>query len=724
MALRKTVVAEPLDLLETALGELQLVPFPHHPLHELVTEAMDGAVVAEAGHGPAQSVRLGGAESGTHDGDLHRLFLEEGHAQGLLQNLAQTFRRVLHRLQAFAPAQVGVDHVPLDRSRPHDRHLDDQVVEGGRLQPREHRHLRPALDLEHADRVRPLDHPVDPRVLRGHVPQGVADAVVRFQQLEGAPDAGEHAESQHIHLDEPQRLEIVLVPFDHRAVLHGGVLDGNDLAQRPAGDDEPAGVLGQVAGEAVEFAGQLQGQAQAPVLRIETFLPGALLAHRLRPARGHGEQPVDRVLAQPHGPAGVAQGTAGAVGHHRRRQPGPFAAVLAVDVLDDLLAALVLEIHVDVGHFAPFGRDEALEQQVDAARIDRGDLQAVAHRRVGGRATSLAQDAHAAGGPDDVGHGKEIGGVFQFADERQFVFERRPHPGRNALRIAPGRAFPGQGLEFLLGRAAFVHHLLGVLVAQLSEGEATALGDLHCIGQGTGMIAEEGGHPRGGLEMAFPVGREAPAGGVDGAALADAGEQVVEPTPLRDVLVHVTGRDQGHAFRFREGGEGRQATDVVAPVDAGGGQVERRAQPRPVPRQPFGETGSGHFGCQGDEDLLPGRFHYILAVEPTLSLGSAPASPGDQAGQAAVALPGDGQAEQGRPVLEVEAGAGDEAQLRLAGGVVGAHDPRQGVAVGESQSAVAQGMRPLHQFLGLGGAAQEREVAGDLEFRVVALPGC
>ena len=54
---------------------------------------------------------------------------------------------------------------------------------------------------------------------------------------------------------------------------------------------------------------------------------------------------------------------------------------------------------------------------------------------------------------------------------------------------------------------------------------------------------------------------------------------------------------------------------------------------------------------------------------------------------------------------------------------MGAHDPCQGVAVGERQGAVAQGMRPLHQFLRLGGAAQEREVAGDLEFRVAARPG-
>ena len=44
-------------------------------------------------------------------------------------------------------------HVALDRAGAHDGDLDDEIVEGPRLQPRQHVHLRPALDLEHADRV-------------------------------------------------------------------------------------------------------------------------------------------------------------------------------------------------------------------------------------------------------------------------------------------------------------------------------------------------------------------------------------------------------------------------------------------------------------------------------------------------------------------------------------------------------------------------------------------
>src|SRR3546814_1927816 len=59
-----------------------------------------------------------------------------------------------------------------------------------------------------------------------------------LQEIEGPADAGEHAQRQHVHLDEAQSLQVVLVPFDDRAVRHGGVLDGHDLLQRMAGDDE------------------------------------------------------------------------------------------------------------------------------------------------------------------------------------------------------------------------------------------------------------------------------------------------------------------------------------------------------------------------------------------------------------------------------------------------------------------------------------------------------
>ena len=126
---------------------------------------------------------------------------------------------------------------------PHDRHLDDEIVEAARLQARQHVHLRAAFHLEHADRIGPAQHVVDGRIIARHVGQRHRQTVMLFQKLEGLADAGQHAERQHVDLQQTQRGDVVLVPFDEGAVVHGRVADGHDLDQRTARQDEAADVL-------------------------------------------------------------------------------------------------------------------------------------------------------------------------------------------------------------------------------------------------------------------------------------------------------------------------------------------------------------------------------------------------------------------------------------------------------------------------------------------------
>ena len=111
------------------------------------------------------------------DRDLHRLLLEDRHAQRPPEDPLQLVGRAMlgvgagegHRLLALPALEIGMDHVALDRPRPDDRHLDHQIVEAARLEPRQHVHLRPALDLEHAERIALAQHVVDLRLLRGTV---------------------------------------------------------------------------------------------------------------------------------------------------------------------------------------------------------------------------------------------------------------------------------------------------------------------------------------------------------------------------------------------------------------------------------------------------------------------------------------------------------------------------------------------------------------------------
>ncbi len=112
------------------------------------------------------------------------------------------------------------------------------------------------------------------------------------------------------------------------------------------------------------------------------------------------------------------------------------ASIVPINVLDHLLAPLMLEIDVDIGRLAAIGGDETLEQQAAVARIDIGDAQAVADRRVRRRATALTENVLAAGISDDGMDGEKIGRVIELADQRQLMVERLADIVRNAFGIA------------------------------------------------------------------------------------------------------------------------------------------------------------------------------------------------------------------------------------------------------------------------------------------------
>ncbi len=150
MAFRKAVAAESFELGERFLRELPLVASVDHPFDQLLLERGDAARELEGGHGLAEHVGLAWREARAFDRDPHGLLLEERHPERLAQHLLKLGLQIVDRLQAFAAAEVGVHHVALDGTGPDDRDLHDEVVVGSRLQPRQHRHLRTAFDLEGA----------------------------------------------------------------------------------------------------------------------------------------------------------------------------------------------------------------------------------------------------------------------------------------------------------------------------------------------------------------------------------------------------------------------------------------------------------------------------------------------------------------------------------------------------------------------------------------------
>ena len=101
-----------------------------------------------------------------------------------------------------------------------------------------------------------------------------------------------------------------------------------------------------------------------------------------------------------------------------------IAAVLALDVLDDLAAAVHAEVDIDIGHGDALRIEEALEEQLVLERIDVRDLHAVGDERSGGGATAGTYgNSLLAGVADKVPDDHEIAGKLHVLDDADLAVE-------------------------------------------------------------------------------------------------------------------------------------------------------------------------------------------------------------------------------------------------------------------------------------------------------------
>ena len=83
MAFGKAVFAETFYLIEAPFRESWIVATLRHAVDHLSLEGADGADLLERRHRAAQAIRLRWREARCHDGDAHRLLLEQRHAERL-----------------------------------------------------------------------------------------------------------------------------------------------------------------------------------------------------------------------------------------------------------------------------------------------------------------------------------------------------------------------------------------------------------------------------------------------------------------------------------------------------------------------------------------------------------------------------------------------------------------------------------------------------------------
>ena len=167
---------------------------PAHAVDELCAKRIDRSIASPGPHRPTQRVGLAGRKTSRDHCQSHRLFLKERHPEGFFQNLADLLARILDRCFFVTSLQVGVYQISLDRTGPHDRHLNHQIVKTAGPESGQHAHLGPALDLENSHRLGLADHVVDPGIFGGNIGQGQVPRPVPLDERKAFSDCRKHAE--------------------------------------------------------------------------------------------------------------------------------------------------------------------------------------------------------------------------------------------------------------------------------------------------------------------------------------------------------------------------------------------------------------------------------------------------------------------------------------------------------------------------------------------------
>ncbi len=77
-----------------------------------------------------------------------------------------------------------------------------------------------------------------------------------LDEVEGAVDDVERAESEEIDFEEAGLLDVLLVPLDDGAAGHGGVLDGHEVAHRLVAEEEASRMDREMARHILDFLRQ------------------------------------------------------------------------------------------------------------------------------------------------------------------------------------------------------------------------------------------------------------------------------------------------------------------------------------------------------------------------------------------------------------------------------------------------------------------------------------
>ena len=280
-----------------------------------------------------------------------------------------------------------------------------------------------AFHLEHADRLAAPEHFVSLGIVERDFRQVDLDAAPR-QQPRRRLQRGQRLQAEEVEFHEARRLDPFHVELRRRHFGFRVAIERHQFDQRPVADHdarrmgrgvgiEPFQPLGdrQHLGDARIGLGRF---AEARLVDDRLFQRdriGGVLRHQLGELVDLAERHFQHAPDIAHDAARQER----AEGDDLRDAVG---AVALADIGDHLVAPVLAEVDVEVGHRHALGIEEALEQQAEADRIEIGDRQRIGDQRAGARTAPRPDRNVLPLGPlDEIGDDQEIAGEFHLDDD-------------------------------------------------------------------------------------------------------------------------------------------------------------------------------------------------------------------------------------------------------------------------------------------------------------------
>ena len=563
------VARERLDQVEQLLGEALVVAVARGAGDEALALGQHhlGDLLP---HRLPHHVGLAERVAGEGAGDFQHLVLVGDDAVGLVEHAGEVGMRVVGLGASVLDLDVAGDVLHRAGAVEGDHGGEFADVAGLQLlHPAAH---PAAFHLEHAEGAALGEQPRRLLVAVGNR----LEVEAALDQFGGLAEDREVGEAEEVELEQADAGHVVHVELRRRqrlglvAAVRGSALQRHEVGQRLARDHDAGGVRAGVARDPLEAARGVDqlarvGVALVGVRQLADLLQRAVERHAER-VRHQPRDAVDVAVVHAERAARVADRgfrQQPAEGHDLRHALAPVALRR---VADDLLAAVVGEVEVDVRHLAPLGVEEALEHQPVLRRLDVGDAEAVEHDRGGGGAAHGPRDAACGGEAGDVAHDQDVLDEARLLDHPQLVAQ--PLALLLAgVAVALGEAALAElaqplGRRHPVGRAG-----VGQQRAPEVEGQADPLGDARRLVAGLGQFGQQRAHLLLGLEVEGAALELHAVGLVDGGVGADAQQHVVRVLLLRRGVVRVVGERERQFELARELDEPRRvARELLLPV--------------------------------------------------------------------------------------------------------------------------------------------------------------